>query len=102
MKYKVYKTIHFRKNNPNFLDNLNHKLYSVMTHSNINCDHAELPCISCHVNNFISASNEVFNECCPNTTKTIQVIDGSKKWFNANVHTAKKNLRKAEKKIQEL
>ena len=71
-----------------------------MTHSNINCDHAELPCISCHVNNFISASSEVFNECCPNTTKNIQVIDGSKKWFNTNVYTAKKNLRKAEKKYR--
>ena len=100
IKQKVHKVIRFRIPNQNFPENLNLALTSSMTLNNVDCDHSNLPCISCHVNCFRKTTSMVYDECCPYVTKTIQVVDKSKKWFNSDVRIAKKNVRKAEKKYR--
>ena len=71
-----------------------------MTTSNINCDHSNLPCTSCYVGYFREITSNVFEECCPYISKTVQVVDKSKSWYNSDVRSASKNLRKAEKKYR--
>ena len=100
IKQKVYKKIRFRKYNQNFPEILKHALISSMTLNNMDCDHSSVPCISCHVNYFRQTTSQVYDRCCPYVTKTIQVVDKSKNWYNSDVRIAKKNARKAEKKYR--
>ena len=100
IKQKVNKTIRFRKSNPSFPASLNSALISSMISSNINCDHSNLPCTSCYVGYFRKITSKVFEECCPYISKTVQVVDKSKSWYNLDVRSANKNLRKAEKKYR--
>ena len=100
IKQKVNKTIRFRKSNPSFPASLNRVLISSMISSNISCHHSNLPCISCYVGYFREITSNVFEECCPYISKTVQVVDKSKSWYNSDVRSASKNLRKAEKKYR--
>ena len=100
IKQKVNKTIMFRKGNPNFTASLYNVLISSMVSNNIDCDHSILPCISCYVDYFRAVTSSVFEECCPYISKTVQIVDKSKSWYNSDVRSANKNLRKAEKKYR--
>ena len=100
VKQSVYKVIGFRRHNQNFPESLNNSLSSCMNLDNIACDHSNSSCISCYVNYFRQVTSKIFDECCPYITKTIKVMDKSKKWYNSETRNAKKMLRKAENKYK--
>ena len=95
---KVNKEIRFHRKNPLLTEMICTALSNSMNKSLIFCEHDGSPCINCIVDVLRLKSREIFENLCPLVSKSIVVKDLSNNWYNSDVRSAKRAMRKAEKK----
>ena len=97
---KLYEKIKFRLHDGQLTDKYCANLDSNMLFHIINCDHGSLPCINCVSKVFRQVSSSVFNDSCPVVEKCIKIRDQSENWYNGEIRSAKRDMRKVEKKYK--
>ena len=96
---KLVKTIFFRnKSNINSND-FAQILRSIQPSENVNCNHfVNIPiCADCLISIYKRATSEYFERSAPLIEKNISICDSNNRWYNTDIKTAKRTMRKAEK-----